>query len=560
MRTKTILASILLFGFFQLVVSQQRIPDSLKNHSFDELKTLFFENMHIDSLSIFYSNTHLKRAKKDKNTLKIAEGYLLKSYISDFDSAIKYSDSIIALTNNIKNNDYPALGYMAKGYHYYNAGNESKALDLYLEAYEYAKTNKNQKLQIEIKQFIGGIKYNFGNYDEALETFKDQLNLIKNQTNFKEDYYTDYIIVLDDLSKTYLRGGRPDSALIYVNEGIKNCLKDDNKEMYNRFLLTSGSSFYFLKQYDRALDSLNKLEPTIVDSTRLAMCLYYRGKVYESKNLNDQAIKDFQRIDSIYQNNKFSFIELREVYKSLFNYYSREGSETEQLNSIKNLILIDSLLDKNFKYNNNKIIKDFDVPKLKNEKKNLELIIVDNARKNKLYLIVFIVVLLLILYLTLNFYYKQRSYKKRFDEIIIETIPNNSATDKNKTKLAPINKIPDHVISDIISKLSSFEENHKYLNNNLSLNRLSKQLDTNSTYLSKIINSHKGQSFSSYINGLRINYIINELKRNNTLRNYTVMAIAEEAGYNTAESFSKAFFKEKGIYPSYFIKQLKKNK
>lgn len=556
----TIVLIVLSVNFFLFSSSQASTADSLNNYSFNELKTLFFENMHTMPMAKIYADAHLKKAKIDKNPLKIAEGYLLTSYVSDFESAIEYSDSIIKITSHLGDYQYPTLGYMAKGYHYYNEGNESKALDLYLEAYENAKASKNQNLQIEIKQFIGGIKYNFGNYDEALETFKDQLNLIKNQTNFKEDYYTDYIIVLDDISKTYLRGGQPDSALIYVNEGIKNCFKDDNKEMYNRFLLTSGSSFYFLKQYDRALDSLNKLEPTIKDSTRLAMCLYYRGKVYESKNLNDQAIKDFKRIDSIYQNNKFSFIELREVYKSLFNYYSRQGSETEQLNSIKKLILIDSLLDKNFKYTNNKIIKDFDVPKLKNEKKNLELIIVDNARKNKVYLFVFIVVLLLILYLTLKFYYTQRSYKKRFDEIIIEATHNNNVTDKNKTKLAPINKIPDHVISEIISKLSSFEENHKYLNNNLSLNRLSKQLDTNSTYLSKIINSHKGQSFSSYINGLRINYIINELKRNSTLRNYTIMAIAEEAGYNNAESFSKAFFKEKGIYPSYFIKQLKKNK
>ncbi len=35
-----------------------------------------------------------------------------------------------------------------------------------------------------------------------------------------------------------------------------------------------------------------------------------------------------------------------------------------------------------------------------------------------------------------------------------------------------------------------------------------------------------------------------------------MVAIAEEAGFNTAESFSKAFFKKTGIKPSYFIKEL----
>ena len=36
------------------------------------------------------------------------------------------------------------------------------------------------------------------------------------------------------------------------------------------------------------------------------------------------------------------------------------------------------------------------------------------------------------------------------------------------------------------------------------------------------------------------------------------MAIAQEVGFNNSESFSKAFYKKTGIYPSYFIKQLEK--
>ncbi|NVK53168.1 MAG: AraC family transcriptional regulator, partial [Flavobacteriaceae bacterium] len=41
-------------------------------------------------------------------------------------------------------------------------------------------------------------------------------------------------------------------------------------------------------------------------------------------------------------------------------------------------------------------------------------------------------------------------------------------------------------------------------------------------------------------------------------RKYSVKAIAHEVGFNTAESFSKAFFKFAGIKPSYFIKELNK--
>ncbi|WP_159025502.1 AraC family transcriptional regulator [Aquimarina sp. Aq78] len=43
-------------------------------------------------------------------------------------------------------------------------------------------------------------------------------------------------------------------------------------------------------------------------------------------------------------------------------------------------------------------------------------------------------------------------------------------------------------------------------------------------------------------------------------RKYTVQAIAQEIGFNNSEAFSKAFYKKTGIYPSYFIKKLEKQK
>ena len=75
--------------------------------------------------------------------------------------------------------------------------------------------------------------------------------------------------------------------------------------------------------------------------------------------------------------------------------------------------------------------------------------------------------------------------------------------------------------------------------------------------MSSIINSIQEKSFTHYINDLRIDYIVNELKTNENLRKYTINGIAEEAGFNTGESFSKAFLKRTGIKPSFFIKKIK---
>nr|WP_262922090.1 helix-turn-helix domain-containing protein [Aquimarina acroporae] len=118
--------------------------------------------------------------------------------------------------------------------------------------------------------------------------------------------------------------------------------------------------------------------------------------------------------------------------------------------------------------------------------------------------------------------------------------------------------ISNEIITDILNGLEIFEKKKGFLSANITTNDLAKQLNTNSKYLSKIINTYKKKSFSVYINELRIQYVIEKLKDDSKFRLYTVKAISREIGFNTTEAFSKSFYKTTGIYPSYFIKQLEK--
>ena len=111
------------------------------------------------------------------------------------------------------------------------------------------------------------------------------------------------------------------------------------------------------------------------------------------------------------------------------------------------------------------------------------------------------------------------------------------------------------IVNSVLLALEEFESGNGFLDNNLTLNSLSKAFNTNSNYLSKIINFYKKQNFSSYISNLRVDYCIEQLKTNETFRKYSIKAIAFELGYNNAESFSKDFYKKTGIYPSYFIRE-----
>jgi AraC-like DNA-binding protein len=71
--------------------------------------------------------------------------------------------------------------------------------------------------------------------------------------------------------------------------------------------------------------------------------------------------------------------------------------------------------------------------------------------------------------------------------------------------------------------------------------------------LSKIINIHYEKNFSSYINDLRINYLLKELKTNPSLKTYTIKALAKKIGFGSTEAFSKTFKKHTNMSPSIYL-------
>lgn len=120
--------------------------------------------------------------------------------------------------------------------------------------------------------------------------------------------------------------------------------------------------------------------------------------------------------------------------------------------------------------------------------------------------------------------------------------------------------IKDATVNEILDKLIKLEEKKYYLRQDFTLHNVAKRMKTNTAYLSKIINSELGKSFSTYANELRINYIILELKNNAKLRSYSINAIAEEIGYKSPESFTKYFKIATGISPSVYIKKINEMK
>jgi YesN/AraC family two-component response regulator len=115
--------------------------------------------------------------------------------------------------------------------------------------------------------------------------------------------------------------------------------------------------------------------------------------------------------------------------------------------------------------------------------------------------------------------------------------------------------IDEAVVTSILYQLKEFEKERGFLVSKITLHEFAKNIQTNTKYLSKVINTHKLKSFRNYINDLRVQYSIEKLEKNTIYRNYTMHAMAEEAGFSNRESFSKAFRKKTGETVSDFLKQ-----
>lgn len=116
--------------------------------------------------------------------------------------------------------------------------------------------------------------------------------------------------------------------------------------------------------------------------------------------------------------------------------------------------------------------------------------------------------------------------------------------------------VPETIIHHILEQLIEFENTKGYLDRDIDLPGLARNIGTNHSYLSRVVNNIKGKPFKQYLNDMRIEYAYIDLQTDPKKRRYTVEAIAFENGFRSAESFSKKFKNKYHLYPSEFLAKL----
>ncbi|MBF4519153.1 helix-turn-helix domain-containing protein [Flavobacterium sp. ANB] len=508
---------------------------------------------------------YYNKARKLGNIYTLAEAMYQKGLLyTGKPTQLKYADSIISLTKVHPDFRFPARGYMLKANYFQINLNLTQALKNVLAAEKFSRRQGNFEQNLLIKRYIGLIKIELGRAEEALPLFKENLNYFDK----KPGKALDVIFIKWVLSDIYIRLNKVDTALLYLDTELKT-LSTVNP-YYPYYIMYKGICLNLKGDPDQSKKYLEKAIHMIRltdDSLNLAVCYYYKGEnIFRYEKNMDQAMVNFEKVDSILVKTKQYSCDIRDNYIRLIEIAKIKNNDKKQLYYLNRLIEIDNY----FKSNNillaKNINKSYDTPNLLIEKEHL----IKQINNEKYFYGIFSFLLLLVLGFAL-FYLQRikkrnRIFQKRFIELMQTTTLENLSDESQTAEIKEENyekekviDLPAEIIQQVLSRLSEFENDKGYLAANLKQTDLARQFSTNSSYLSKIINFYKGKNFNQYINDMRINYAIYLLKNDKKFRRYTIKAISEEVGFSNPESFAKAFHNIAGLQPSYFIKKIEEN-
>lgn len=476
--------------------------------------------------------------------------------------ALQNIEFVIKQEKTIQDSQFLYKCFLLKGNILLELGEDSKALIDYLKATEYAKRIGDLIYEIGPLTSIAFIKKTHKDFQESITIYKNilkKLNTIESNSNAMESYDIKYyrLLAFMNIADAYLWMENPDDAEIYNKAGLSKCSNPVIAWVYYPMLMNKAIIFYQRGQYKESTLLAKQIRDYATKANEEGLyltSLFYLGKsAYKLSDYKETidyleiAYRKIKASDNVDLNEKelhelltLAYHEENKHEKSLFHFQKYSALEKKQ--SIEDLKI------------NNETHELVDVSPLKTEIDNLGEALTQQTRNKKKYIMLAIV--LFVLFFGSIVYYKIRGTqtKKKFKELLkkVSELENN----QEKKIVSRKDKVSDENVRAILDKIDSFEKNEDYLSTECSLSFMAEKLETNATYLSKVINRYKRKSYTAYITELRINTALVKLKNDKKLQSYTIKAIAEEFGFKRQETFSRAFKAHTGIHPSQYLKNI----
>ena len=149
-------------------------------------------------------------------------------------------------------------------------------------------------------------------------------------------------------------------------------------------------------------------------------------------------------------------------------------------------------------------------------------------------------------------YVGMMSYFSDLSKLYNLQAPKDSSTGENldsETKTEEISK-------ELKTQVTAFMDSKKpYLNPEITLADLAKELQLSSNQLSQIINTEFGKNFNEFINEYRVEMFKSKVK-DESLQHLSLLGIALECGFNSKATFNRVFKKITHVSPSEYLKSM----
>lgn len=474
--------------------SNERAFDSIFNETAIKLSTSNPTLARHIADSLFHHSMDAKQ--KLRSLMLIADIHAKQEQYSD---AIEHAKNALILSEEIKDYSFQARIYGFLATQYRLVGFTSKAKEYLQNVIDVTQKiqNKNQATKILAMAY-----HEMADYEMDADNFKaarEYLNLTILSYEQEENPRVRNLTIanaLELMGRSYMAEGNPDAALPLFIEA-KNRLED--------------------------ADALNTLNAAIVYKDL--------AKFYVEQNQLEESYPYLQKALSIAKDETHLTISI-DVYKTA-NEYFKAANNMDSLRFYSEKI---KTAEHAQKHQSRKIInQEFERHQIADARPTA-------VEKNQVlvYVIIIISILLIISYFS---YIKVWKKRELITPVILEKTTSSNAPD-----------ISADTRNILLERLKEFESKHGYLNPKLSFSSLVDELKTNATYLRIILKEYReDKDFNTYLNDLRIKYILQKLQEDQEFRHYKISYLAKISGFSSHSNFSANFKRVTDLAPSEYI-------
>lgn len=509
-------------------------------------------------------------AQKKYNFDQICERTSVQVAQKDIPEALKTADSLY-MTAHKPLDKVKSLLLSAELYH--SAGEFKKSICYGENAHSLLSQIDDAEWRCRVNEFLAKEYRLVGLFERSKKYTLKGMEAAKSVSDIRK---REEILGLLDQEMAYyeIEQGNYSNAIQYIEYSLqsfgKNNLQDNERAVAASYQLL-GDIYFKLKDYVTSESNYRKAESMLKDKCCVLGLVYngLGGICLKQKNWKDAEIY-LKKAENIADSSRSLKLK-KAVYSNINDYYEGIGDNVKaSLYAVKYVRAYDSLMARNREF----ALKSPETLVQPN-KKSARISIVKNAA----------IIVLFAALVTIIIFFRTKQKKQRakfrniirsqlkmisvrneplplkreqsdFSNISVEEVDDRAGeSDKRRSE----SLMTSETESKLLELLEEFEKGELYNNKNMSLSFLAAELNTNTKYLSYVINRHKCTDVKTYVNRLRINYIVDKLINDDKYRQYKISILAEECGFSSHSKFASVFKAVTDFSPSAYIKYLDEN-